>query len=154
MMLWQNNIDSDNPVPRSRIVLDLGTGDLIPEIQFRIKFSVLTCISARETMAYALYLRSFFSLSFLIGPCKQGRSDPVSKVRKSLGPPPWQRAPLPRQSVSVYGYRIYTKGRYIVGRIAADAPSTHCGRRTAADARPTCGRRIAADAQFAAPTMN
>ena len=45
------------------------------------------------------------------------------------------------------------KGRYIVGRIATDAPSTHCGRR-AADARPKCGRRIAADAQFAAPTMN
>ena len=48
-----------------------------------------------------------------------------------------------------------TKGRYIVGRIAADAPSTHCGQRTAADTlRSTdCGRR-AADAQFAAPTMN
>ena len=110
MMLWQNNIDSDNPVPRSRIVLDLGTGDLIPEIQFRIKFSVLTCISARETMAYALYLRSFVSLSFLIGPCKQGRSDPVSQVRKSLGPPPpHDRGPPSRDSQYRYmdiGYTL------------------------------------------------
>ena len=39
-------------------------------------------------------------------------------------------------------------GRYAyVGRIAADAQSTHCGRRSVDALRPTLSRRIAADAQ-------
>ena len=74
-------------------------------------------INPTETYARAGKYTGCRTISVPFTPGGQGRSDPVSQVSKSLGSP-LTEGPPPRQSVSVYGYRIYTKETKIGEKIS------------------------------------